>query len=276
MRVHLAGVTKHFGAQTVLHDVTLTVGPHARLGVVGPNGVGKSTLLRILAGVEEADAGTVLRAPSLLTAGYLEQERDARPGETLLDALARRIGVALAEQELQQASAALACGEAAEDRYATALERFLRLGGNRRRLITAWATKEFKNLKRMADTGTRVPKPVHVEENILVMGYMGDEERPAPVLRTLSPEEARPLVDLVVEDMIRIRRAKLVHGDLSEYNILVWEGRPYIIDVGQAVPLDHPQAEEWFRRDVRNMARYFKRLNVDITAEDLARKVEGG
>ena len=129
MRVHLAGVTKHFGAQTVLHDVTLTVGPHARLGVVGPNGVGKSTLLRLLAGVEEADAGTVLRAPALLTTGYLEQERDARPGETLLDALARRTGVAGAELELHHASAALARGEAADDLYASALEQFLGLGG---------------------------------------------------------------------------------------------------------------------------------------------------
>jgi ATPase subunit of ABC transporter with duplicated ATPase domains len=129
MRVHLAGVAKHFGAQQVLDQVTLTVGPQARLGLVGPNGAGKSTLLRILAGLEEPDAGTVAHAPEHLTAGYLPQERRGRTGESLLQALARRAGVAAAEAELETAAGALAGGDAAENRYAAALERFLALGG---------------------------------------------------------------------------------------------------------------------------------------------------
>jgi ATPase subunit of ABC transporter with duplicated ATPase domains len=129
MRVQLAGVAKHFGAQNILDQVTLTVGPHARIGVVGPNGVGKSTLLRILAGLEAPDAGAVSRAPERLTAGYLPQERRAREGETLLDTLARRAGVAAAERELHEAAAAIAEGKGAEERYGLALERFLSLGG---------------------------------------------------------------------------------------------------------------------------------------------------
>ena len=128
MRVTLAGVTKGFGAHVVLDDVTLTVGPRSRLGLVGPNGVGKSTLLRILAGLDEPDAGAVTRAPSTLAAGYLPQEPDARPGETLHAYLARRTGVADAERELQQASAHLAAGGTG-DAYAPALDRFLHLGG---------------------------------------------------------------------------------------------------------------------------------------------------
>ena len=64
MRVQLAEATKRYGAQLVLDKVDLTVGPHARLGVVGPNGVGKSTLLRIVAGIEEPDSGSVVRAPA--------------------------------------------------------------------------------------------------------------------------------------------------------------------------------------------------------------------
>jgi len=129
VRVQLAGVTKRYGAQVVLDQVDLTVGPHARIGVVGPNGVGKSTLLRILAGVEEPDAGSVARAPAWLTAGYLAQERLGGEREALLVTLARRTGVADAERELVVASAALAEGAAAEDRYSAALERFLALGG---------------------------------------------------------------------------------------------------------------------------------------------------
>jgi ATPase subunit of ABC transporter with duplicated ATPase domains len=75
MRVHLAGVGKSYGAQLILDQVTLTIGPHARIGLVGPNGVGKSTLLRVVAGLERPDSGVVARSPQSLTVGYLEQER---------------------------------------------------------------------------------------------------------------------------------------------------------------------------------------------------------
>jgi ATPase subunit of ABC transporter with duplicated ATPase domains len=72
-----AGVTKSYGAEVVLADVSLVVPPRARIGLVGPNGAGKSTLLRLLAGLEEPDAGRIRRTPPSLTVGYLAQERDA-------------------------------------------------------------------------------------------------------------------------------------------------------------------------------------------------------
>src|SRR5919202_3521750 len=100
-------VTKEFGSTTVLERLSVVVPAGARIGVVGPNGVGKSTLLRILAGIEEPDAGTVRRSPPSLGVGYLPQEPDARPGETLRAYLARRTGVAEAEAELARAAAAL-------------------------------------------------------------------------------------------------------------------------------------------------------------------------
>jgi len=129
MRVQLAHVTKSYGAQVVLDDVALTIGPRARIGLVGPNGVGKSTLLRIVVGDEAPDQGTVARAPDSLTIGYLEQERRVDMGESILDGLARRAGVLAAEHELESAASALAQGEAADDRYSNALDRYLSLGG---------------------------------------------------------------------------------------------------------------------------------------------------
>ena len=72
-----AGVSKSYGAELVLTDVSLVVPPRARIGLVGPNGAGKSTLLRLLAGLEEADAGRIRRTPPALAVGYLAQERDA-------------------------------------------------------------------------------------------------------------------------------------------------------------------------------------------------------
>jgi len=93
LHVTLTGVSRHFGAHAVLDDITLTMAPGSRLGIVGPNGAGKTTLLRILTGIDEPDTGSVTRAG---LAGYLPQEADAVPGETLLETLARRTGVAAA------------------------------------------------------------------------------------------------------------------------------------------------------------------------------------
>jgi ATPase subunit of ABC transporter with duplicated ATPase domains len=122
-------VGKSFGTHTVLHDVNLAVGPRSRIGVIAPNGTGKSTLLRILAGVETADAGRVTRTPPATTVGYLSQEPERRAGETVRGFLARRTGVADAERALDDASHALADATAgADDAYSHALETYLSLG----------------------------------------------------------------------------------------------------------------------------------------------------
>ena len=125
MRVSLAGVVKSYGAQPVLDRVDLTLGPASRLGVVGANGAGKSTLLRLLAGLEEPDEGRVERHPATLAVGYLPQEHDRRPGETLIPYLARRTGVAAADEELRRHTSSWA-----PDAYAAALDRYLALGGD--------------------------------------------------------------------------------------------------------------------------------------------------
>ena len=124
-----SGVSLARGGRTVLDHVSLSVGPKSRIGVVGPNGVGKTTLLRVLAGLEEPDGGRVERAPPDLTVGYLPQEPDARPRETLGAYLARRTGVAGAAAELDRLTEVMSADPAAVDAYTEALERFLALGG---------------------------------------------------------------------------------------------------------------------------------------------------
>ena len=136
MRARLTGVSKSHGAQVVLEDASLEIGPRARVGLVGPNGVGKSTVLRLLAGEEAPDRGAVALDPPTLTVAHLPQEPDALAGETLRERLARRTGVAAAELGLEAAAAALstvegACVEStqASDRYDLALRRLLAIGG---------------------------------------------------------------------------------------------------------------------------------------------------
>jgi ATPase subunit of ABC transporter with duplicated ATPase domains len=124
-----ANITKRHAAQLVLSDVTLVVPPASRIGLVGPNGAGKSTLLRILAGLEDPDAGTVRRLPPELAVGYLPQEADASPEETLGAYLARRTGVGEAATNMDELAARLAGQPGLAEQHASALDRFLTLGG---------------------------------------------------------------------------------------------------------------------------------------------------
>jgi ATPase subunit of ABC transporter with duplicated ATPase domains len=122
-------LVRHHGAQVVLQDVSVAITAGTRLGVVGPNGIGKSTLLRILAGLELPDGGVVERSPATTTVGWLPQEPDGRAGETLADYLARRTGVADASAALDAATAAME-DPASIEAYGDALERVLALGGD--------------------------------------------------------------------------------------------------------------------------------------------------
>jgi ATPase subunit of ABC transporter with duplicated ATPase domains len=128
-RLTASNVTVSFGSLVVLDGVSLSIGTGDRTGIVAPNGVGKSTLLKVLAGDLEPDAGTVTRSPATTTVLRLTQEPDIQPGESLADHLARRTGVAAAQADLDAATQALTRGAAgADDAYDAALQRWLALG----------------------------------------------------------------------------------------------------------------------------------------------------
>ncbi|MER7781729.1 MULTISPECIES: ABC-F family ATP-binding cassette domain-containing protein [Streptomyces] len=118
------------GDRTLFEGLDLVVAPGDVIGLVGANGAGKSSLLRLLAGLDAPGRGSVGRTPPTATVGHLPQEPDRRPGETVRDFLARRTGVARAQRELDAATEALVAGaEGADDAYAAGLERWLALGG---------------------------------------------------------------------------------------------------------------------------------------------------
>ncbi|GGL15639.1 ABC-F family ATP-binding cassette domain-containing protein [Mangrovihabitans endophyticus] len=124
------GLAAGHGERALFAGLDLVVAPGDVIGLVGVNGAGKTTLLRTLAGLIAPESGTVTLNPPTATVGYLPQERDRRPGETVRQFLARRTGVGPAQRAMDDAAQRLATGAAgADEAYASALERWLDLGG---------------------------------------------------------------------------------------------------------------------------------------------------
>ncbi|MER0449382.1 ABC-F family ATP-binding cassette domain-containing protein [Streptomyces sp. Edi4] len=118
------------GDRTLFAGLDLVVAPGDVIGLVGPNGAGKSSLLRLLAGLDTPEEGELRLSPPGASVGHLPQEPDRRPGETIRAFLARRTGVAAAQETMDAATQALVDGApGADDAYADSLERWLALGG---------------------------------------------------------------------------------------------------------------------------------------------------
>jgi RIO kinase 1 len=147
--------------------------------------------------------------------------------------------------------------------------RFEGIGSDKKQVVLAWTRKEFANLSRARRAGVRVPEPIAVERNVLVMELVGLVDERARRLAEVSVENPETAFDVVREYMRRLHRAGLVHGDLSEYNLIIHDGELVVIDLGQAVTVHHRNAEEFLRRDCRNVAGFFSRQGLDVSADDL-------
>jgi RIO kinase 1 len=128
-----------------------------------------------------------------------------------------------------------------------------------------WAEKEYRNLARLEKVGIPSPRPVGFEENIVVMTLLGGNGIAAAQLNELESGDYAALARMLLAAMeTLVSRAHLVHGDLSPYNIVVWDKKPYIIDVSQAVLVSHPDAARLLKADFRNVAGFFERKDVDV------------
>lgn len=163
-------------------------------------------------------------------------------------------------------------------RYIEGDPRFKGIHGSRRKVIFAWATKEFRNLQRLRVAKVRVPEPIKFSQNMLVMEYIGIEGgNPAPPLKEVDLDDPARIYKTTIRYMrLAYQKAQLVLGDLSEYNILMQDDEPVIIDVGQGVMTDHLNAKEFLLRDVENINRYFRSWDVEVMeTEKLMRHIMG-
>lgn len=165
------------------------------------------------------------------------------------------------------------------DRYITGEHRFKNgyQRSSNRAMVKLWAEKEMRNLKRLHAAGIPCPEPVYLRSHVLVMGFLGDKKGyPAPRLKDFSFTGDEDEVHdkwlecyLTCISLIRMmyQTCKLVHGDLSEYNMLYWKNKLYFIDVSQSVEHDHPRSLEFLRMDIKNVGDFFRRKNVNIFSE---------
>ncbi len=156
--------------------------------------------------------------------------------------------------------------------------RFAHVRKDTRSLIYAWAQKEFKNLRRAREAGVNVPEPLAVQKNVLVMEFVGKNGVRAPLLKETTLKDPKRVFRLLLTYLRRLyRKGGLVHADLSEYNIMVWRRKPVIFDVAQAVLIEHPMADRFLRRDLENLHKYFKKLELDVlSVDDMYERVTGG
>ena len=178
--------------------------------------------------------------------------------------------------------------------------RFENIKRDRRSVVFAWARKEFKNLKRAFDVGVKVPRPIAYDKNVLIMEFIGKEGIAAPRLRDVPVEVLELDFDLdelfrrIVSYMkIMYDKGRMVHADLSEFNILMKgyaesevagvnaaegeieiEIEPVIIDMGQSLLLEHPNADAFLNRDVRNIVTFFNKLGLDCSANEVMKIIK--
>lgn len=137
----------------------------------------------------------------------------------------------------------------------------------------SWLMYEYTTLQKLHEAGAAVPRPYGVSGNAILVSYLGDEQLPAPLLSEVRLErgEAWPLFEELMRNVELMLRLGLVHGDLSAYNVLYWDGGVTIIDFPQITEArTNPNARDIFARDVRRLCEYFARYNIRRDPDALA------
>ncbi|MBU2523209.1 MAG: serine protein kinase RIO [Nanoarchaeota archaeon] len=141
------------------------------------------------------------------------------------------------------------------------------------RIVAAWAKREFFNIKKAYEAGVSVPQPIAIKNNVLIIEFIGTKfpEHPTdfPKIKDscADPEE---MYNLLIKDIKKLyQKAKLVHGDLSEFNILERGGVPVIIDLSHSIPSDAPSADELLKRDVEKIVKFFNKKGLKLNVPDV-------
>lgn len=161
------------------------------------------------------------------------------------------------------------------NQYIQGDNRFKKTKQDKYSIVQTWTRKEYKNLELANKAGVRVPLPIAFRNNVLIMEFIGKNGKAAPTLKEKSVQNPEHAYHSVLENMARLAyRARIVHSDLSEYNILNNDEETVIIDIGQGVLTSHPNAKRFFERDIRNIVSYFRKQGVQTDYEQAVAEIK--
>ena len=152
--------------------------------------------------------------------------------------------------------------------------RYGNLKDKKRKVIFAWAQREYRNLMNSRDAQVSVPIPLVFLNNVLVLEFIGKNADIAPMLKDKIPKNKKEFFDKIVENMRKLYKAGLVHADLSAFNILNFEENPIFIDMSQATVKEHPRAEEFLERDVKNISAFFNKIGLKVDEKAVLKRIK--
>ncbi len=218
------------------------------------------------------DAFTIRNLQKLIASGYFEEltssialgkEANVFGGETKDEGM-----VAVKIYRLEN------CNFNKMYEYISQDPRYIDLKGQRRKIIFAWTQREYRNLLKAREV-IRVPTPLTFKHNIIVMETIYDGDKIAPQLKNVDFEEYETVFDQIIEMIKKLFGAGLVHGDLSEFNILIEGHDPVFIDFSQSTAIDSPNAPELMRRDIEVLCRFFTKRGVERDPQEIYNAVVG-
>ena len=149
------------------------------------------------------------------------------------------------------------------------------LKGKKRKTIFAWTQREYRNLLKAREAGARVPKPIAFKDNMILMELIGNNNEPAPELKDAPPQNSKSFLKDIIEQVKKMWKSDLIHGDLSSFNILNNDEKPVLIDFSQSTIRRNPQALELLERDIKNVCVYFKKLGLKTKKEEIIEYILG-
>lgn len=158
--------------------------------------------------------------------------------------------------------------------YIKADPRFHKLRRKKRKIIFAWAQREYRNLLKASKAKVNVPKPITFSNNVLVLSFIGKDDEIAPKLKDKLPENKRQFFNKIINDIKKLYKGGLVHADLSAFNILNFDEEPVFIDFSQSTTLEHPQALEFLERDIKIISSFFIKLGLNIKKEKIIKSIK--
>ena len=152
--------------------------------------------------------------------------------------------------------------------------RYNKLQNRQRQVIFAWCEREYRNLLLAREAGLPVPVPFAHKDNVIVMEFIGNNNFASPLLNHAAPEDPEEFMEQVFDGIIKLGKAGFFHGDLSEHNIINHNEQPVFIDFSHMGPISSSNGQELLERDVKTVCRYAKKVGVDITHEEILKKIE--